>query len=122
MDNLGNALVALGLLCGTLWVLRQLLPAPYGFVMRLLRRVGRRLWDFSYRIPASQRGMAFGIFWLGCIVWTMTFIAMLAERGQGIALLIVFGLVLVIFRVLLGWWERRAAARVQRPLPNREQW
>ena len=122
MDNPGNALVALGLLYGTLWVLRQLVPVPYGFVMRLLRRIGRHLWNVAYRIPASQRGTAFGMFWLGCIIWAMTFIAVLAEGGHGFWVLNAFGLVLVIFRVLLGWWERRVAARVQRPLPYREQW
>jgi hypothetical protein len=37
-------------------------------------------------------------------------------------MLIVFGLFMVVYRVLLSWWERRAAARVQRPLPHREQW
>ena len=122
MDNLGNALVALGLLYGTLWVLRELVPAPYGFVMRLLRRIGRRIWNVAYRIPASQRGMAFGMFWLGCIIWVLLFIGVLAERGRGFWVLIAFGLLLVIYRVLLGWWERRVAARVQRPLPHREQW
>jgi hypothetical protein len=122
MDEVSTVLIALGLLYGTLWVLRQLLPAPYGFVMHLLRRIGRRIWNVAYRIPASQRGMAFGMFWLGCIVLGLTFIGVLAGGGRGFWVLIVFGLLLVMYRALLGWWERRVAARVQRPLPNREQW
>jgi hypothetical protein len=90
--------------------------------MRLLRRVGRQLWDYSYRIPAAQRGRAFGLFWLGCIVWILSCIGVLAQAGHGIVGLIAFGLFLVMYRVLLGWWERRVAARIQRPLPHREQW
>jgi hypothetical protein len=122
MDNLGNALLVIGLLYGTLWVMRALVPAPYGFAMRVLRRVGRPLWNILYRIPATQRGRAFGVCWFGCILWTVTLVGVLAHRGQGIMGLTVFGLCLIVYRVLLGWWERRVAARIQRPLPHREQW
>ena len=122
MGEIGNVFIVLGLLYGVLWVMRELVPVPYRFVMRLLHRMGQRLWDVAYRVPAARRGKAFGFFWLGRIVWTLSLLAVLTQRGQGLPGLIVFALFLAVYRVLLGWWERRAAARIQRPLPHREQW
>lgn len=122
MGEIGNLLIVSVLMYGALWVLQALVPVPYRLVMRLLRRLGSRLWAVVYRIPAARRGRAFGLLWLGCSVWLLSLVGVLAQRGQGLPGLVAFGLFLVLYRALLAWWERRAAARVQRPLPQRVQW
>jgi hypothetical protein len=122
MGEFGNLLIVTVLMYGALWVVQALVPGPLRLTMRVLRRLGGRLWNAAYRIPAARRGRAFGLLWLGCTVWLLSLVGVLAQRGQGLPELIVFGLFLVVYRMLLAWWERRAAARIQRPLPQRGDW
>jgi hypothetical protein len=122
MGEFGNLLIVSALMYGALWVMQALVPGPLRLTMRVLRRLGGRLWNVAYRIPAARRGRAFGLLWLGCTVWLLSLVGVLGQRGHGLPGLIVFGLLLVVYRILLAWWQRRAAARIQRPLPQREDW
>jgi hypothetical protein len=122
MGEFGNLFIVSALMYGALWVMQALVPGPLRLTLRVLRRLGGRLWNVAYRIPAARRGRAFGLLWLGCTMWLLSLVGVLAHLGQGLPGLIVFGLFLVVYRMLLAWWERRAAARIQRPLPEREDW
>jgi hypothetical protein len=122
MDHLGTVSIALVLLYGAWWTLRKLVPGPYRFVLRILRRVSRSLWRVMYQLPAARRGKAFGIFWCACCLWIVLLAGTILEQGKSWGTVAIFAVCIAAYRFALHWWERRAAARVQRPLPHREQW
>jgi len=122
LNDLAILFLALAGLWGAIRLMFKVFPGPYRFLSRWARRLGGRLWDVAYRIPAQRRGRAFGLFWLGCILWVLCLLGVIAQGGQGLGTLIVSGFLLVVFRWWIAWLERRAAARVLRPLPRREHW
>jgi hypothetical protein len=124
LNDLAILFLALAGVWSGLQLMHTVLPGPYRFLSRWVRRLAARLWDVMYRIPATRRGRVFGLFWLGCILWAVILLGVIFQGGQvlGVLVITVTGFLLAGFRWLIAWLERRAAARVQRPLPHREQW
>ena len=50
MGELGNLLIVSALMYGALWAMQVLVPGPLRLTMRVLRRLGGRLWNVAYRI------------------------------------------------------------------------
>ena len=122
LNDLAILFLALAGLWGAMRLMLKVFPGPYRFLSRRVGRLGGRLWDVAYRIPAQRRGRAFGLFWLGCILWVLCLLGVIFHGGQGVGMLIISGFLLAGYRWWVAWLERRAAARVQRPLPHREHW
>jgi hypothetical protein len=75
-----------------------------------------RLWDLLYRKPAQQRGIGYGLWWLGCIICGVFALSVL-QKGEGYDKIFMFGMALALFKFLLNHYS--SLFRSQRTLPRR---